>query len=193
MKILVTAFEPFGGKGYNPSRAMVEGLHYPADTEICILPTSYAGAAKKLNEQIDRVKPDCAVLTGVASGRREVCLEFCALNIKDAAIPDNDGEKASGQCVIPGKDNALFTTLDLCVPARQIREAGIPCRVSYHAGTFVCNSTYYHLLSRGIPGVFMHIPDDERSRPDENAPYHTLEDSRRALTILLSVLRGIKA
>ena len=189
MRILVTAFEPFGGKEYNPSAELLETLETCEDVVGCLLPTSYRGAAEKLNKALAEYKPDAAVLTGVAGGRSEICLEFCALNIKDAGIPDNDGELASGQSVIPGERNALFTPFDLGPASQRIRAEGIPCRVSYHAGTYVCNSTYFHLLSSGTPGVFMHIPDDERSRQGETAPCLSLSDSRRALSLLLEYLR----
>ena len=99
MKILVTAFGPFGNMLRNPSQTMLEAID---DAEIVkkVLPTSYTGAAEELRKAIQFVQPDFAVLTGVASGRSEVCLEFCALNIKDASCPDNDGELASGRAEI---------------------------------------------------------------------------------------------
>ena len=187
-KLLITAFEPFGGKGYNPSSAMINEIKEDRYTVKRLLPTSYAGAAMALKKALAEEKPDAVILTGQASGRKEICLEFCALNIKDAGIPDNDGEQASGESVLSGAPNALFTKLDLASAAACIRAEGLPCRVSYHAGTFVCNSTYYHLLFSGIPGVFMHIPDDEFSKPDAKAPFLPLESSVKALETLIQVL-----
>ena len=188
MKILVTGFEPFGGNGYNPSAALIDRIRTENSIVVSLLPTSYQRAAAALGEALAREKPDAVILTGVAGGRSEICLEFCALNIKDAQIPDNDGEKASGQSVIPGDCCALFTTLDPGGASQFIRGAGIPCRVSYHAGTYVCNSTYFHALRSGVPALFMHIPDDERSRPRENAPFLSLEDDLKALRLLISFI-----
>ena len=188
-KLLITAFEPFGGKGYNPSSAMIDEIKEDRYTVKRLLPTCYAGAARALKKALEEEKPDVVILTGQASGRTEVCLEFCALNIKDASIADNDGEKATGESIVSGAPNALFTNLDLAHAVKRICEEDLPCRVSYHAGTFVCNSTYYHLLFSGTPGVFMHIPDDERSKPKEGAPFMPLNSSVKALTILMQVLR----
>ncbi len=128
MRFLVTAFEPFGKYPYNPSAALLELLSQKSGkaknanqaeknikSEIIpvLLPTSYSRAAKILSESIDKYHPDCAVLLGLAGGRKAVSLEFVALNIKAADIPDNDGELADGESVIPNKRNALFTTLPL--------------------------------------------------------------------------------
>ena len=188
-KLLITAFEPFGGKGYNSSGAMLDAIKEDEFTAKRLLPTSYAGAARVLKTALEEEKPDAVILTGQASGRTEVCLEFCALNVKNAGIADNDGEIANGESVVSGAQNALFTTLDLTSFAKQIKAVGIPCRVSYHAGTFVCNSSYYHLLLSGVPGVFVHIPDDERSKPDDKALFLPLESSVTALETLIQVLR----
>ena len=189
-KLLITAFEPFGGGAYNPSSALLCLL--PEDAEIIkrVLPTSYRGGERALKDALEKERPDAAILTGVAGGRREISLEFCALNIKDAPIPDNDNERACGQSVSPGAPNALFTNLDLGRAAELVRGAGVPCAVSYHAGTYVCNSTYYHLLLSGTPGFFVHIPDDERSRPHEGAPFLPLSEDLRAMEILIGFLKN---
>ena len=186
--VLITAFEPFGGRGYNPTERML-GMLPDERVEKLLLPTSFSRAPDLLRAKIEEVSPAAVICTGLASGRDRVSLEFAALNIKDADICDNDGERASGESVIPGKPNALFTTLDLGAYSKIIRDAGIPCRVSYHAGTYVCNCVYYHLLSLGVPGVFIHIPDDGISAPREDAPRLPLEDSAKAVSVVISELK----
>ena len=186
--ILVTAFEPFGGRGYNPTERMLDLL--PDDgIKKLLLPTSYSRAPELLRAAIKELSPAAVVCTGLASGRKTVCLEFAALNIKDADIPDNDGERASGQSVISVAPNALFTTLDLGKYSQLIRDSGIPCRVSYHAGTYVCNCIYYHLLTLGVPGVFIHVPDDETSAPTDSSPRLPLADSAKAVSIFIEELK----
>ena len=183
--ILITAFDSFGGRCYNPTEKMLDLLSDDG-VEKLLLPTSFSRAPELLREKIKEFSPAAVICTGLASGRDRVSLEFAALNIKDADIPDNDGERASGGSVIYGKPNALFTSLDLGAYSKIIRDAGVPCRVSYHAGTFVCNCVYYHLLSLGVPGVFIHIPDDEKSAPREDAPRLSLKDSAKAVSIVIS-------
>ena len=187
--ILVTAFEPFGGRGYNPTERML-GLLPDDGIKKLLLPTSYSRAPELLRAAVKEFSPAAVICTGLASGRKSVSLEFAALNIKDADICDNDGEKATGQSVIVGAPNALFTSLDLGRYASLVRDSGVPCRVSYHAGTYVCNCVYYHLLSLGIPGVFIHIPDDETSAPTEEAPRIPLLDSAKAVTAFINEIRN---
>lgn len=185
-RILLTAFEPFGGADYNPSSALLDMLGRGGLIKK-ILPVSYSRAKKELKEALEKTRPDAVVLTGLASGRIEVCLEACAVNVKNGG-PDNDGVKAAGEAIVPGTPRTLFTALDLEPSVKRIRAAGIPCRVSRSAGTFVCNSAYYHLLLTGVPGVFVHIPDDERSKKSENAPFLSLKKDAEALSLLLDCI-----
>ena len=145
--ILITAFDSFGGRNYNPTEKLL-GMLPNEGIKKLLLPTSYSRAPELLRAAVKELFPAAVICLGLASGRSVISLEFAALNIKDSDVCcDNDGELASGQSVIPGAPNALFTGLDLGPYARIIRDAGVPCRVSYHAGTFVCNCVYYHLLS----------------------------------------------
>ena len=185
-KILVTAFDAFGGKGYNPSEKLL-GMLTGEGVEKALLPTSFSRAPELLRGKAKAVSPAAIVCLGLASGRSAVSLEFAALNIKDSdKYADNDGELASGQSVIPGAPNALFTSLDLGRIVSKIRESGVPCRVSYHAGTYVCNCVYYHALSLGVPAVFIHIPDDETSAPSPDAPHLSLSGSAKAVSKAIS-------
>ena len=186
--ILITAFDSFGGRNYNPTERLL-GMLPDEGIKKLLLPTSYSRAPQLLRAAVKETSPSAVICLGLASGRSAISLEFAALNIRDADVPDNDGERASGENVVPDAPNALFTDLDLAPFARIIRDAGIPCRVSYHAGTFVCNCVYYHLLSLGIPGVFIHIPDDETSAPSPGAPQLPLEDSAKAVSIFTRELR----
>ena len=187
--ILITAFDSFGGRNYNPTEKLL-GMLPNEGIKKLLLPTSYSRAPELLRAAVKELFPAAVICLGLASGRSVISLEFAALNIKDSDVCcDNDGELASGQSVIPGAPNALFTGLDLGPYARIIRDAGVPCRVSYHAGTFVCNCVYYHLLSLGVPGVFIHIPDDGTSAPSSGAPQLSIEDSAKAVSIFTEELR----
>ena len=189
--ILVTAFDPFGGRDYNPAQRML-GLLPDDGIKKLILPTSFSRAPETLRSAVREISPAAVVCTGLASGREGVTLEYSALNVKDSGrICDNDGVAASGERVIPDGENALFTTLDVGGLSRAVSERGIPCRVSYHAGTFVCNCVYYHLLSLGVPGVFIHIPDDEISAPSDTAPRLLLKDSAAVVSTVIEEIKKL--
>ena len=187
--ILLTAFDSFGGRNYNPTEKLL-GMLPDDGIKKLLLPTSYSRAPEMLRPAVKELSPAAVICTGLASGRSAISLEFAALNIRDSdVLCDNDGERASGESVIPGAPNALFTQLDLAPYASAIRVSGVPCRVSYHAGTFVCNCVYYHLLSLGAKGVFIHIPDDEVSAPSADVPQIRLADSARAVSIFIEELK----
>ena len=188
--VLVTAFEPFGGGAHNPSAAVLERLRERTGLYRLLLPVSFERAASELKEVLCRLAPDRVILTGLAGGRDAVCLEACALNVKDARIPDNDGEMPSGERLAGDGQNALFSALDLKRLLDRVRQTGVPARISYHAGTFVCNSTYYALLRETGNGLFVHLPDDEISVPGTpGAPFLRLEDSQKAVESLIDALR----
>ena len=180
---MVTAFEPFGSDDHNPTMALLEAL--TGDVIKVLLPVSYKRAAKTLKKAISDNRPDAVICTGLAGGRSDICIERAALNIKDADIPDNDGEKARGEAVIPGGENALFTSLPVYEFADTLKKEGFPCRVSYNAGTYVCNSTYFCLLETKVPGVFIHIPYDESFG---KTPFLRLEESVKAVSRLIELV-----
>ena len=184
-KILVTAFEPFGKDDYNPTGSMIGLLE--GNIIKAVLPTEYDGAAKKLLALIGEVHPDAVICTGVAGGRSEICIEKLAKNVRSASLADNAGVTASGEPVINGGEPYLETLFDTVAMAQSVAEKNIPCRVSSDAGTFVCNSTYYTLLSSGYPGLFIHIPYDKRAikeKPAE-APFLELESSAAAVQTVI--------
>ena len=190
-KILVSAFGPFGSEGYNPSEKLLGNLS--GDIIKIILPVTYSGAAERLKSAISEHHPDFVICLGLAGGRSEVCLEACALNVMDASIPDNAGYLACGEPFVPGSENARFTSLPLRNILSKVKAAGIPCRISYHAGTYVCNSTYYTLLESGTPGCFIHIPYDEKSVEGKrgDTPFIKLSDSALAVSTVIDFLKEL--
>ena len=61
-----------------------------------------------------------------------------------------------------GGENAYFSTLPVREIAKAISELGVPSRVSYSAGAYVCNDVLYSLLSNykdtDVKVGFIHIP-----------------------------------
>ncbi len=196
MKFLFTGFDPFGENSINPSSMAVEALpDRIGENEIVklFLPTSYKNAPKLLMEAINEYSPDIVICVGLAGGRKDVSLEFCALNIADSSLPDNDGVVKSMDRVIPvSGENAHFCHLFLDRAARALNEQGIPCKVSFNAGTYVCNTLYFHLLEAcyhkpDMKGLFVHIPflPEQAEQQKFFCPSMTLEEDVRALTALV--------
>lgn len=173
VKILFTGFEPFGGSDRNPSADAVAALPDAlggGDVRIvkAVLPVSYRRAADGLAAAIGRFAPDAVVCCGLAAGRRAVTPEWGAINVDDTAAPDNDGVVLRRAVIDPTGPAALRTPLDPYAVADAINAAcaknpdggaaALRAEVSYSAGEYVCNHTYYTLLRTGIPGLFIHIP-----------------------------------
>ena len=94
MKLLFTAFDPFGGSPVNPA---LEAVKLVADNvagvEIVKLevPTVFGKSIATVAEAIAREKPDAVLCIGQAGGRYDLTPERVAINLDDARIPDNEG------------------------------------------------------------------------------------------------------
>ena len=194
MKFLFTGFDPFNFETINPSTLAVEALPDKiGEHEIvkAYLPTSYKRAPQMLLEAIEEHKPDFVICVGLAGRRKNVELEYCALNMADAIVPDNDGVIKNGVPVIPESDvTAYFSTLDLKEARLAVMKEQVFCQISYHAGTYVCNTLYFNLLhacqGRDMQGLFVHIPYlPEQAEKQPSCPSMPLEDDVKALTALV--------
>jgi len=166
-KVLVTAFDPFGGESINPASVAVMQLPDEIDGITVIkreLPTVFDKSADILRQILEEEKPDVVISVGQAGGRAGVTLERVAINIDDARIEDNDGVKREDTPIDPKGPAAYFSTLPIKAIVNALREAGIPASVSDSAGTFVCNHIMYsvlHFAAQKQPGLkagFVHIP-----------------------------------
>ena len=149
MKILVTGFDPFGGEAVNPAYEAVKLLpDNIAGAEIVKLeiPTEFKRSMEFLEEAISREMPDAVISVGQAGGRAEITPERVAINLADARIPDNAGNQPEDEALIADGPAAYFTTLPLKKMVKSVQDRGIPCRISYSAGIYVCNSVMYRVL-----------------------------------------------
>ena len=110
------------------------------------------------------------------------------MNIRDARIPDNEGNQPDGIPIFPNGPAAYFSTLPVKDIAQTIRDAQIPASVSNSAGTFVCNDTLYTLLHHYAGTAtrvgFIHVPN----LPEQGNPSMPLEKIVAALIVAISAL-----
>lgn len=166
MKILLTAFDPFGGETVNPALKAVSLVKAPEGVELVKLevPTVFGKSVDAVADTMDRERPDAVVCVGQAGGRSAVTPERVAINLMDAGIADNEGNIPVDLPVVPGGENALFSTLPVKAIVAAIQAAGIPAQLSCSAGTFVCNQLLYGVLNlckEKFPGTlagFIHVP-----------------------------------
>lgn len=165
--ILLTGFDPFGGEAINPSWqavARLDGMEVASRRVIARqLPTAFDASLTALHEALDALAPSLVIAVGQAGGRRGLSLERVAINLIDARIADNAGAQPVDEPVVPGGPAAYFATLPLKAMLRTLHDADVEARMSYSAGTYVCNHVFYALMHAlreqpQVPAGFIHVP-----------------------------------
>ena len=200
MKILLTAFDPFGGEPVNPAWEAVERVRAPEGTELVRLqvPTVFGASGDLVCAAMERERPDLVLCVGQAAGRAALTPERVAINLMDASIPDNAGAQPAEEPILPGGPAACFSNLPVKALAEAIRAAGVPAAVSNSAGTFVCNQLLYRVMDPvrkkypTVRGGFIHVPclpeQAERLGKEKTIPSLALEEIVRGLEAALRFL-----
>ena len=199
MKLLLTAFDPFGGESLNPALEAVKNVSDKiGSVEITKLevPTVFYKSVAKVKAEMDRLRPDAVLCIGQAGGRFEVTPERVAINIDDARIPDNEGNQPLSIPIFEDGAPAYFASLPIKAMTQAIRNIGLPASVSNTAGTFVCNHLMYGVLyhiNKSYPnmrGGFIHVPYIPEqvvvNRP--STPYMALTHIIRALEAAIGAI-----
>ena len=188
MKLLLTAFEPFGGESINAALEVSKQLPERIggiELEKLTVPTTFYGCTRTVLEAVEEKKPDFVLMLGQAAGRSALTLERIAINCMDARIEDNEGFRPVDQPVVEGGPAAYFSTLPIKQMTEAIRVDGIPGEVSNSAGTFVCNALFYGVLhglaskSSPVKAGFLHVPilpeqAKLREKPTPSLPLDTI-------------------
>lgn len=197
-KVLVSGFEPFGGAKLNPSQLLVEQLakeQIPGvDLHTMVLPVEFERAAQLLLAEIKLVKPEVVIAFGQAEGRAAITPEKIAINLDDARIPDNSGDKRQHRKIAADGADGYFSTLPIEKILESINEEKIAASISLSAGAFVCNHVFYvmqhELLDSTVKSGFIHVPlVTEQAGEFPNQPTMTLDELvRGAKAVILSTL-----
>lgn len=199
MKILLCAFDPFGGESINPALEAVKAVKVDGIELVkAEIPTVFYKSLEKATAIIDEIAPDAVIMIGQAGGRANVTPERVAINISDANIDDNEGNRPSDEPIEVGAPAAYFSTLPIKKIVEKLKEENIPAAVSNSAGTFVCNHLMYgvlnHIAKKGLKTVagFIHIPYlPEQTVNKENMPSLPLEVSAKAIEIAVKTVAGL--
>lgn len=164
--ILISSFGAFGDIQVNPTQRMLETYENSSiDLHKILLPVSFQRSQEVLLDKLNTCHPDWIFLTGVAADRDHISLEKVAINHLLARIPDVDGDQPLDERVIDQGPDALFATVPYYSLMNYLLEQGVNVKPSYHAGTYVCNSVFFHALwhlrQSESKVVFVHVPNTD--------------------------------
>jgi pyroglutamyl-peptidase len=176
--VLVTGFDAFCGETINPSWQVCE--HLPAEIDgvrvvTRRVPCEFRRAIEVVAEAIERERPSIVICVGQAGGRAHLSVERVAINVDDARIGDNGGNRPIDEPIAVTGPAAYFATLPIKAMVHAMRAAGVPAEVSNSAGTFVCNHVMYGVLhflanTKGKTRAgFIHVPYSEDQVLDKPA------------------------
>ena len=164
---LLTGFQPYGGRGINPSAEVVRRLDSSEIGSVRVVgrtfPVSYRTLEQNIEQAIAELDPVAVINLGLWPGEPTVRVERIAVNVADFEIPDNEGELLIDEPIADGA-TARIATLPFRAIEGALLDAGIPAQVSNTAGTFLCNATLYCSLrclersGKPAPCGFIHLP-----------------------------------
>jgi len=167
-KLLITAFEPFGGELVNPSLEVardIGSMHFAdLQVEVVELPVARFQATEIAINRMRIAEPDVVLMLGEAGRRSRVTPERVAINMDDFHIPDNAGHQPQGEPIIEDGPVGYFSTLPIYSIVTQLKKAHIPAAISNSAGLYLCNRLFYMVMhciameKRPIRAGFMHLP-----------------------------------
>ena len=191
-RLLITGFEPFGGDAVNPSWEAVQCLPEEIDgirLSKLQLPVVFGKAAALAASKAREISADCILCVGLAGGRCAITPELIGVNLRNARIPDNDGNIFHDEPIVSGAPDGIFSTIPVRKIANAISDAGISSSVSMSAGAYVCNDTLYSLLyafrDTPVKVGFLHVP----YLPEQSENGISLEQMVKALTIAVKNLK----
>lgn len=191
--VLVTAFEPYDRWEANSSWLTLIELTRNMPTEPKLVtrryPVDFMAARQRLEKDLEG-DFDFVLHLGQAPGSGNIRLESIALNLGSSLQEDPDQPKV----LVPDGPLAYRSPMPLSTWAGQLRALGIPTRVSFHAGTYLCNALLYFSLhlsrQRGLrsQAAFIHLPLDPSQVVGERVESPTLP-----ATVCATALRHILA
>lgn len=208
MHCILTGFDPFGGGEVNPSQQAIERvsdqLQSPNSNETIrlskiVLSTCCDEAWSLLRKEVAAIGDDsrfALILCGMAETRERIGLERFALNVRTYRLADNRGHQWDEEHIDAAGPEAIRTALPLKSLQKELTDSGYHMEISNHAGSFVCNETYYRALQKWqedkrCAGVlFVHFPPAARYAATATMPEdadviqiysHALQDLVRAI------------
>lgn len=201
VRILLTGFEPFAGRGVNPSWEAAQQLEGasagPARIDVLRVPVVWRECVATIARELEREPADGLVIGGLSFGRPSISVEAIAHAIGDLPWQaDNadlalSAERSDGDAAGP---DALLATAPVRAIAKAINAAGIPAHVSWDGGAYVSNATLYGALRYArdrdlrLPTTYLHVPATPEMATGTATPSLPLELIAKAFRIACEVI-----
>lgn len=195
--LLIGGFDAFPPYRENPSWVIAQALRDAiaqqaiGATALC-LPVEFGATQATLQRALEQETPRAVLLLGLSGQTPFLDVEQVALNVGER--PAGERGATAPFPLAEAATEARRNPIDWAGPVQALRAEGLPVRVSFHAGTFLCNAAYYAALGwaeqdAARRAVFVHMP----LLPDQAARH--FQATRGALaslapeTILRALLR----
>ncbi len=168
--LLMTGFGPFPGAPQNPTADVIERILSQGwaprgfAAHGLVAPVLWNASAEIIAEAVRASGCNGVLMLGIAGKAREFRVEMRATNHVDRRRPDADGKLWRTDKIDPTGPASLRSTAPVADMVRAIEAAGYPSVASSDCGDYLCNFSFYRLLTglgdtAGTPPVsFIHVP-----------------------------------
>ncbi len=176
--IVVSGFEPFGGRAENASWTLAQAIAktFPQEVRAVQVPVVWGAPLTAINT----ANPLPNVWIAFGEGTDEFQIEVLAHNQR-GMYPDNNRAVPAAPDIVSGAVPELQQRAEVAGLAAALTQAGFPTRVSKNAGRYLCEEMLYSLLhaQQQQPEalhlvLFIHVPILEQevviSSPQHGAP-----------------------
>lgn len=168
-RVLVTGFGAFPGAPFNPTTRLAQDLvavRRPGLANVVriahVFETSYTAVEQGLPALFAEVRPNVVLLFGLAMRTPYLRVETRARNRRSPVFADARGCHPACDLITPGASRTMRGNAPHHRLATAARAAGVPVRLSFDAGSYLCNYVYWRALEltiRNKPLVqFVHVP-----------------------------------
>lgn len=167
MKILVVGFEKYATHKTNPSKEVLPLIK--EEVTKLVLPSSFERSKKLFLETLDKEKPDAVMILNLSPFHKEPTLEHYAYNEMDSVQPDEDKVLKTHEPIIEGGAKSYAASFDLPRMQQVLVSEGTNVSLAVDGGRFFDNEAYYLALSKGIPSIMIHLPEEKNFPLEEDA------------------------
>ena len=140
--MLITGFQPFGGREINSSWEAVKWINEPG-LLVEELPVVWGVPTQRLGELVDFYRPSTVISFGQGK-EREFALETKALNLRDIRL-DEQGNLPRKPLNSDAGPSEVFLETDVLGLHSFLSQRNFPVRISEDAGQYLCEEAIYAL------------------------------------------------